>query len=112
MFAARPGYSARNSTPRPSPNGISTPMIDERSRARTPSTPITNAAISDPRIDPMTTLKPTSSAKDAPAKDSSLIPCTANVRSRIITKTPINPPISPSSAPAMIEFCSRPSSSP
>jgi len=112
LFADRPGYNARNSTPSPRPNGISTPMIDERSRARTPSTPITRAAIRDPRIDPITTLKPTSSANDAPAKDSSLIPCTAKVRSRIITKTPIRPPINPSNAPAMIEFCSSASSSP
>ena len=79
-------------------------MIDDRSRARTPSTPITSAAISEPKIDPTTTLNPTSSAKDAPAKDSSLMPCTAKVRSRIITNTPIRPPITPSRAPAMIEL--------
>ena len=87
-------------------------MIDDRSLALTPSTPITRAATSEPRIDPTTTLNPTSSANDAPANDSSLIPCTAKVRSRIITKTPIRPPINPSSAPAMIEFCSSASSSP
>ncbi len=112
LFAARPGYRARNSTPRPSPNGISTPMNEDRSRARTPRKPISSAADSEPRIEPMTTLNPTSSAKAAPAKDNSLIPCTANVRSRITTKTPIRPPIRPSSAPARIELCSSASSSP
>ena len=48
-----------------------------------------------------TTLTPSSSAADAPAKDSSLMPCTANGRSRAITKTPIRPPSSPSTAPAI-----------
>ena len=75
--------------PSPSPNGIRTPMIELRSRARTPSD--ADRACRDQRADdrarrPRST--PSSSAAAAPAKDSSLMPCTANGRSRIMTKTP------------------------
>ena len=70
------------------------------------------AAISEPTIEPRTTLTPSSSAPDAPAKDNSLMPCTANGRSRAITKTPISPPISPSTAPAINELRTSGSSSP
>ncbi len=86
---------------------MSTPIAEERSRARTPRKPKITAAISDPATEPATRFTPSSSANDAPAKDSSLMPCTANVRSRIITKTPMTPPIRPSSAPAMIELWTR-----
>ena len=97
--------------PRPSPNGISTPMIELRSRARDPSRPMIAAAMRDPTSDPATTFTPSSSAAAAPANDNSLMPCTANAMSRCITKTPMSPPTIPSTAPAMIEFCTRPSNS-
>ena len=70
------------------------------------------AAINDPAIEPMTTFTPISSANAAPAKDNSLIPCTAKVRSRSSTNTPIRPPTRPRTAPASTELCSRASSSP
>ena len=62
MFAARPWYRDRNSTPSPSPNGISTPMIELRSRARTPSNRLTSAASNDPTSDPATTFTPSNNA--------------------------------------------------
>ena len=98
--------------PRPRPNGISTAMIELRSRARAPSRPMIAAATSEPTTAPSTTLKPNSSAAAAPANESSLMPCTAKARSRVMTNTPISPPTMPSTAPAMIELCSRASSSP
>ena len=60
--------------PKPRPNGMSTPMIELRSRARDPSTPMSVAAMSEPTRDPATTLTPSSSAPAAPANDSSLMP--------------------------------------
>ncbi len=70
------------------------------------------AATSEPTIDPSTTPMPNSRAAAAPANESSLMPCTANARSRVMTKTPTRPPTMPSIAPAMIELCSRAISSP
>ncbi len=70
------------------------------------------AAISDPATEPATMFTPSNKASDAPANDSSLMPCTAKVRSRIITNTPITPPVSPSSAPAMTELCTNATSAP
>ncbi len=93
--------------PSPSPNGMSTPMIELRSRAFAPSTPMIAAATSEPTMDPVTTSKPTSSANAAPANDSSLMPCTAKAMSRCITKTPTRPPTRPSTAPAMTELATR-----
>ena len=83
---------------------MSTPMIELRSRARAPSTPMSAAAMSEPTIDPVTTSNPNSSAAAAPANDSSLMPCTAKAMSRCITNTPMSPPTSPSTAPAHTEF--------
>ena len=60
--------------PRPSPKGMSTAMIELRSRARAPRIPISTAAISEPASEPMTTFTPKSRAADAPANDSSLMP--------------------------------------
>src|SRR4051812_15444460 len=100
LFAARPLYSVRNSTPRPSPNGISTRMMELRSRARVPSAPISSAATIEPVIAPATTLAPASRKPAAPANDNSLVPWTANGRSRIITNVLIRPPSTPSTAPA------------
>ena len=62
------------------------------------------AAISEPTIEPVTTSKPISSAAAAPAKESSLMPCTAKAMSRCMTKTPTSPPTRPSTAPAHTEF--------
>ena len=74
LFAPRPLYSERNSTPSPSPNGISTPMMEFRSRARLPSSPITMAAMIDPVNEPTTTFAPSSRNPVAPANDSSTDP--------------------------------------
>ena len=79
---------------------MSTPMIELRSRARAPSSPMIAAAMSDPTMDPETTSAPMRSATAAPAKDSSLMPCTAKAMSRCITKTPMSPPTRPRTAPA------------
>lgn len=111
-LALRPSYSDRNRIPSPSPNGMSTPTIELRSRARAPRSPISTAATSAPPIDPATTLPPNSRAAAAPANDSSLTPCTANARSRCITNTPTRPPTIPSTAPAAIEFASSATSAP
>jgi pyruvate/2-oxoglutarate dehydrogenase complex dihydrolipoamide dehydrogenase (E3) component len=59
----------------------------------------------EPMVAPSATFSPTSNAMAAPAKESSLIPCTAKDISRVITKTPTSPPMSPSSNPAIKEFC-------
>lgn len=88
------------------------PMAELRSRARAPITPITAAATSEPMIEPATTFTPISMAADAPAKDSSLMPCTAKGRSRRMTNTPARPPIKPSAAPATSELRTRASNSP
>jgi hypothetical protein len=112
LFADLPWYSDRNSTPRPGPNGISTPMIEFRSRARTPRSPIRTAAISEPASEPATTFMPRSSAPAAPARESSLMPCTANGRSRIITNTLTTPATIPSASPAIREFRTRTSNAP
>ena len=85
--------------PSPSPNGMSTPMIELRSRARAPSQPMIAAAMSEPTIEPVTTSAPMSRAAAAPANESSAMPWTANAMSRCITKTPTSPPTSPSTAP-------------
>ena len=90
--------------PRPSPKGISTPMMEFRSLAAAPIMPSTSAAMTDPISEPNTTLAPISSAKAAPAKDSSAMPCTAKAMSRSITKMPIMPPTRPSMAPAISEL--------
>ena len=89
---------------------MSTPMIELRSRARAPSTPMSAAASSEPTIEPATTFTPSSRAAAAPANESSLMPCTANAMSRCMTKTPMRPPTMPSTAAAMIEFCTSASS--
>ncbi len=73
---------------------------------------MTEAATKEPARDPATTLAPISNAADAPAKESSLMPCTANGRSRIITKTPTTPPTTPRIAPATSEFFTRTSRAP
>ncbi|CAM5591765.1 hypothetical protein SVIOM74S_10204 [Streptomyces violarus] len=88
------------------------PITELRSRARVPSTPMAPAARSEPAIEPATMFTPSSRAADAPAKDSSLTPCTANGRSRIRTKTPASPPTRPRATPAMRELRTRASSSP
>ena len=62
------------------------------------------AATIEPRVAPSAMLSLNSKASAAPAKDSSLIPCTAKDMSLVITKTPIRPPMNPSSAPAIREF--------
>ena len=98
--------------PRPSPNGMMTPMIEFLSRARTPSRPSSSAATTDPAREPRTMSAPISRAKAAPAKESSEIPWTAKARSRFITKVPISPPSRPSTAPAQREFWTSTSSSP
>ena len=98
--------------PRPSPKGMMTPMIEFLSRARTPITPSTRAASTDPASEPRMMSAPISSANAAPAKESSEIPWTAKARSRFITKVPMSPPSSPRTAPAQMEFCTRTSSSP
>ena len=64
-----------------------TPITEFRSRALVPSTPSSTAAVSEPRNAPVTTDPPNSSAPEAPANDSSLMPWTANGRSRAITTT-------------------------
>jgi hypothetical protein len=56
-------------------------------------------------MEPSTTLTPPSSAAEAPAKESSEMPCTANGRSRIITNVLINPHNTPRTTPATREFC-------
>ena len=94
--------------PSPSPNGISTAMIELRSRARAPSSPIRTAAISEPTSEPVDDVRRRTAGRPRrPANDSSLMPCTANAMSRCITKTPIRPPTMPSTAPAKIEFCTQ-----
>ncbi|MCY1236550.1 hypothetical protein D9M72_492080 [compost metagenome] len=112
MFEARPSYSDRKRMPRPRPNGMITPMMEFLSRARTPITPRSSAASTEPTRDPNTTSAPISSAKAAPAKESSEIPWTAKARSLFITNVPMSPPNRPSSAPAQREFWTRASSSP
>ncbi|MNR54080.1 hypothetical protein D3C85_1742040 [compost metagenome] len=89
-----------------------TPMMEFLSRARTPITPRSSAASTDPMREPKTMSAPMSRAKAAPAKDSSEIPWTAKARSRFITKVPMSPPRRPRSAPAQMEFCTRTRSSP
>ncbi len=89
-----------------------TAMIELRSFARVPSTPMAIAAMREPTRDPPTTLTPRSSAAAAPANDSSLTPCTAKARSRVMTKTPMRPPTTPSTAPAMMLFRSSATSAP
>ncbi len=98
--------------PSPRPNGISTAVIELRSRARVPSNPMIAAATTEPTSDPATTPIPSSSPAAAPAKDSSLMPWTAKARSRCVTKTPMRPPTTPRIAPANTELRSRPSNSP
>ena len=68
------------------------------------------AATREPTREPATTLRPSRRAAAAPAKESSLMPCTANAMSRCMTKTPMSPPRMPRTAAAMIEFCTRASS--
>ncbi|CAM5560790.1 hypothetical protein SALBM311S_01300 [Streptomyces alboniger] len=87
-------------------------MAELRSWARAPRTPIAPAATSEPTMEPATTFTSSSSAAEAPAKDSSLMPCTAKGRSRMMTNTPARPPIRPSAAPAMRELRTRARSSP
>ena len=98
--------------PRPRPNGISTPMIELRSRALAPSSPMITAATSEPTMEPATTFAPMSSAAAAPANESSLMPCTAKAMSRCMTKTPMSPPTMPRIAAARIELRTSTSSSP
>ena len=62
-----------NSTDRPSPNDMTTPITESRSRRRDPSNPNSTAATTDPTIAPNPTLTPASSAADAPVSDSSLV---------------------------------------
>ncbi len=87
-------------------------MAELRSRARLPSRPMTSAARMEPVSEPSTTFAPNSRAPDAPANESSLMLCTANGMSRIITNTLISPPTTPSTAPARIELCTRANSWP
>ena len=70
------------------------------------------AAMSDPAIEPSTTLIPANSAAAAPAKDSSEMPCTAKGRSRIITNVLISPHTMPRITPAISELWTRVSRSP
>ena len=107
LLAALPSYRASAKMPRPRPAGINTATIELRSLAFAPSAPMMNAAAIEPSTDPNTTFTPASSAKAAPAKLSSLIPCTAKDISRFMTKMPIRPPTSASSAPAMSELATN-----
>src|SRR6201999_794540 len=75
--------------------------------------PNRTAASPHPSNAPMPTLKPASSAKDAPVSDNSLEPCTANDICRITMNGPIKPDTNASSAAASSACCtkSRPSRS-
>jgi hypothetical protein len=66
---------------------------------------MTTAASSEPVRAPTTTLQPASKNPAAPANDSSLMPCTANGRSRIITNVLTSPAATPSTAPATSVLC-------
>src|ERR1700712_102659 len=81
------------STARPNPKARTTPIAESRSRARWPSMPNKMAANAEPTNAPIPTLKPVSSAKDAPVRDNSLDPCTA----KDICRMTMNGPTSPAS---------------
>src|SRR5262245_33578934 len=75
--------------------------------------PNSTAASPHPINAPIPTLKPASSAKDAPVSDNSLEPCTAKDICRITMNGPIKPDTNASSAAASSACCtkSRPSRS-
>ncbi|CAB4577695.1 unannotated protein [freshwater metagenome] len=104
LLAALPGYKASARIPIPKPNGIKTATIEFLSLALSPSKAMISAARNEPKTEPKTTSKPISRKTAAPANESSEIPCTAKDSSRCITKTPTNPPITASSAPANSEL--------
>ena len=99
----RPSYRLRKSIPIPNPNGNMTPIEALRSLARTPSIPRMTAATSEPATAPPVTDAPKYSATEAPAKDSSEVPCTAKARSLAWIIGPMNPETTPRMSPAMIE---------
>ena len=66
-------------------------MVESRSEARWPSSPMRAATTNAPTSAPASGLSATSSPATAPVKASSLVPCTAKAMARVMTNGPISP---------------------
>jgi len=68
-----------------------TPIVESRSEARCPSTPMSVATTRAPTSAPASAFSATNSPATAPVKASSLVPWTAKDIVRVMTKGPMSP---------------------
>ena len=93
-----------NRTPRPSPNAITTPTTESRSRMRSPSAPMKRAVTIEPESNPSTGERPSRMNPAEPVKPTSARAWTANDMLRATTKRLTNPATTATRMPASRAF--------